>query len=298
MIDINEINNFLTPELCEDAGIIVINISDQSLDLGAMNLDYIKVRNVVNTIESEFKLQVSLKQITSLEWETWFENNHATSVEKIQKSSIQNQTLEKVNDAEENIFNNEETNYFERSNSESIQYNIQNSDESSINDDIELIDDANDEALIKLAQANIGDESEMDNDILFGEELTASNDPVIAGVASILSKCFTLKGSDIHAEPLEDRLRIRYRIDGVLKEAFAFPKSHVNPIISRIKIMSKLDISEKRLPQDGRIRCLLRGRRSDFRVSTLPGRWGEKVVLRALESDNSVLNLSKLITEI
>ena len=61
--------------------------------------------------------------------------------------------------------------------------------------------------------------------------------------------------------------------------------------------MSRLDISEKRLPQDGRIRCLLRGRKSDFRVSTLPGKWGEKVVLRALESDSSVLNLSKLITE-
>ena len=297
MIDTNEISKFLTPELCEDAGIIVIEIGDETLDLGAMNLDYIKVKKVIKTIESEYNLKVSLKQITSLEWETWFENNHDTSVEKIQKSSTQNQTLEKINDAEENVFNNEETNYFEESNSESIQYNIQNSDESSINDDIELIDDANDEALIKLAQANIGDDSELDNDILFGEELTASNDPVIAGVASILSKCFTLKGSDIHAEPLEDRLRIRYRIDGVLKEAFAFPKSHVNPIISRIKIMSKLDISEKRLPQDGRIRCLLRGRRSDFRVSTLPGRWGEKVVLRALESDNSVLNLSKLITE-
>ena len=297
MIDTSEISKFLTPELCEDAGIIVIEIGEETLDLGAMNLDYIKVKKVIKTIESEYNLKVSLKQITSLEWETWFENNHDTSVEKIQKSSTQNQTLEKINDAEENVFNNEETNYFERSSSESIQYNIQNSDESSINDDIELIDDANDEALIKLAQANIGDDSELDNDILFGEELTASNDPVIAGVASILSKCFTLKGSDIHAEPLEDRLRIRYRIDGVLKEAFAFPKSHVNPIISRIKIMSKLDISEKRLPQDGRIRCLLRGRRSDFRVSTLPGRWGEKVVLRALESDNSVLNLSKLITE-
>ena len=297
MIDTNEISKFLTPELCEDAGIIVIEIGDETLDLGAMNLDYIKVKKVIKTIESEYNLKVSLKQITSLEWETWFENNHDTSVEKIQKSSTQNQTLEKINDAEENIFNTEETNYFESSKSESIQYNIQNSDASSINDDIELIDDANDEALIKLAQANIGDDSELDNDILFGEELTASNDPVIAGVASILSKCFTLKGSDIHAEPLEDRLRIRYRIDGVLKEAFAFPKSHVNPIISRIKIMSKLDISEKRLPQDGRIRCLLRGRRSDFRVSTLPGRWGEKVVLRALESDNSVLNLSKLITE-
>ncbi len=297
MIDTNEISKFLTPELCEDAGIIVIEIGDETLDLGAMNLDYIKVKKVIKTIESEYNLKVSLKQITSLEWETWFENNHDTSVEKIQKSSTQNQTLEKINDAEENVFNNEETNYFESSNSESIQYNTQNSDQSSVNDDLELIDDANDEALIKLAQANIGDDSELDNDILFGEELTASNDPVIAGVASILSKCFTLKGSDIHAEPLEDRLRIRYRIDGVLKEAFAFPKSHVNPIISRIKIMSKLDISEKRLPQDGRIRCLLRGRRSDFRVSTLPGRWGEKVVLRALESDNSVLNLSKLITE-
>ena len=297
MLDINEINNFLTPELCEDAGIIVINISDQSLDLGAMNLDYIKVKNVINTIESEYKLQVSLKQITSLEWETWFENTHATSVETIQKSSIQNQDGENKNWVSEESFNEVPKNFEKESDLEESQYDSSSNNDYLNIDEVELIDDANDEALIKLAQANIGDESEFDNDFLFGEELTASNDPVISGVASILSKCFTLKGSDIHAEPLEDRLRIRYRIDGVLKEAFAFPKSHVNPIISRIKIMSKLDISEKRLPQDGRIRCLLRGRRSDFRVSTLPGRWGEKVVLRALESDNSVLNLTKLITE-
>ena len=297
MNDTNEISKFLTPELCEDAGIIVNEIRDGTLDLGAMNLDYIKVKKVIKTVESEYNLKVSLKQITSLEWETWFENNHSTSVEKIQKNSVQNQVLEKINNVEEDLVSNEKRDYSEISDLESIQDNLHNSDEYLINDETDLVDDANDEALIKLAQANIGDESEIDNDILFGEELTASNDPVIAGVASILSKCFTLKGSDIHAEPLEDRLRIRYRIDGVLKEAFAFPKSHVNPIISRIKIMSKLDISEKRLPQDGRIRCLLRGRRSDFRVSTLPGRWGEKVVLRALESDNSVLNLSKLITE-
>ena len=296
MIDINEISNFLTPELCEDAGIIVISISDESLDLGAMNLDYIKVKNVIKTIESEYNLQVSLKQITSLEWETWFENTHATSVESIQKSSIKNQNNEKENLVDTEALTKVPKNLKTESELEESQFSFQD-DEYIKNDEIELIDDANDEALIKLAQANIGDESEMDNDILFGEELTDSNDPVISGVASILSKCFTLKGSDIHAEPLEDRLRIRYRIDGVLKEAFAFPKSHVNPIISRIKIMSKLDISEKRLPQDGRIRCLLRGRRSDFRVSTLPGRWGEKVVLRALESDNSVLNLTKLITE-
>ena len=287
-------NDFLTPELCEEAGIIVINIDKDILYLGAMNLDYIKVKKVVKTIEKEFDLTVNLKQITSLEWETWFENTHAVSVDTIQKKSSKeflidnsdqytNQNSEVLNDPSELLNINE---------GDRLNNNFEIDD-----DDLEIIEDANDEALIRLAQANIGDESELENDILFGEELTNSPDPVIAGVASILSKCFTLKGSDIHAEPLEDRLRIRYRVDGVLKEAFAFPKSHVNPIISRIKIMSKLDISEKRLPQDGRIRCLLRGRRSDFRVSTLPGRWGEKVVLRALESDNSVLNLSNLITE-
>ena len=300
-----DINDFLTPELCEDAGIILIDVENGILNLGAMNLDYIKVKNVINTIESQFNLKVSLKQITSLEWETWFENTHSVSVETIQKNLYQKENEEKISSREDISI--ETSNVIEEiSENNQVSHNTFNDnyedededvEEDGDEDEDELIDDANDEALIRLAQASIGDDSEMDNDILFGEELTSSTDPVISGVASILSKCFTLKGSDIHAEPLEDRLRIRYRIDGVLKEAFAFPKSHVNPIISRLKIMSKLDISEKRLPQDGRIRCLLRGRRSDFRVSTLPGRWGEKVVLRALESDSSVLNLEKLITE-
>tara|TARA_Y100001978_G_scaffold139623_1_gene124863 strand:+ start:1665 stop:3392 length:1728 start_codon:yes stop_codon:yes gene_type:complete len=291
------INEYLSPELCEDAGIILIKIENDNLYLGAMNLDYIKVKKVIHTIENEYQLKVNLKQITSIEWETWFENTHSVTVETIQKNSNQ-----LITDDTEDILSDD----FEKNNSNIFSNEIEN--QSNFNDEYEEenignldideeCDDENDEALIRLAQANIGDDSEIDNDILFGEELTSSPDPVISGVASILSKCFTLKGSDIHAEPLEDRLRIRYRVDGVLKEAFAFPKSHVNPIISRIKIMSKLDISEKRLPQDGRIRCLLRGRRSDFRVSTLPGRWGEKVVLRALESDNSVLNLANLITE-
>ena len=296
----HDISDFLTPELCEDAGIILIDIDNDTLNLGAMNCDYIKVKNVINTIESQFNLKVSLKQITSFEWETWFENTHSVSVETIQKNLYQKQIDEKTNSQEDiSIESSKVIEEISEKNQDSLNtFNYSNSDlDSNLDDDDELIDDANDEALIRLAQANIGDDSDMDNDILFGEELTSSSDPVISGVASILSKCFTLKGSDIHAEPLEDRLRIRYRIDGVLKEAFAFPKSHVNPIISRIKIMSKLDISEKRLPQDGRIRCLLRGRRSDFRVSTLPGRWGEKVVLRALESDSSVLNLEKLISE-
>tara|TARA_Y100001968_G_C19453672_1_gene770573 strand:- start:792 stop:2534 length:1743 start_codon:yes stop_codon:yes gene_type:complete len=291
------IREFLSPELCEDAGIIVIDIKENELDLGAMNLAYIKVKKVINKIESEFEIKVNLKQITALEWETWFENTHATSVESIQRNSFKNNSQDNIVQLGEDSGDISNNNFNEETNEIEIQDELIDDEEYEFNNENDLIDDENDEALIRLAQANIGEDSEMDNDILFGEELTESADPVISGVASILSKCFTLKGSDIHAEPLEDRLRIRYRVDGVLKEAFAFPKSHVNPIISRIKIMSKLDISEKRLPQDGRIRCLLRGRRSDFRVSTLPGRWGEKVVLRALESDNSVLNLDKLITE-
>ena len=296
MVEINDLSEYLTPELCEDAGIIVIDIKDNDIHLGAMNLDYMKVKQVIKKIEKEFELNVILKQITSLEWETWFENTHSVSVESLQKNSLLKGIPENDISTQKELNNIQESLILEKDN-QNFENEIDFLRDNFENENDELIDDANDEALIRLAQANIGDDSDIDNDILFGEELTASSDPVISGVASILSKCFTLKGSDIHAEPLEDRLRIRYRVDGVLKEAFAFPKSHVNPIISRIKIMSKLDISEKRLPQDGRIRCLLRGRRSDFRVSTLPGRWGEKVVLRALESNNSVLNLSKLITE-
>ena len=296
MVEINDLSEYLTPELCEDAGIIVIDIKDNDIHLGAMNLDYMKVKQVIKKIEKEFELNVTLKQITSLEWETWFENTHSVSVESLQKNSLLKSIPENDVPRQKELNNIQDTLLLEKDNQD-LENEIDLLRDNFENENDELIDDANDEALIRLAQANIGDDSDIENDILFGEELTASSDPVISGVASILSKCFTLKGSDIHAEPLEDRLRIRYRVDGVLKEAFAFPKSHVNPIISRIKIMSKLDISEKRLPQDGRIRCLLRGRRSDFRVSTLPGRWGEKVVLRALESNNSVLNLSKLITE-
>ncbi len=296
MVEISDLSEYLTPELCEDAGIIVIDIDNNDIHLGAMNLDYIKVKQVIKKIEKEFELNVTLKQITSLEWETWFENTHSVSVETIQKNSLLSGIPESDLPIEKELHNKQNSRLLEKNN-QNFENEIDLLSDNFENENDELIDDANDEALIRLAQANIGDDSDIDNDILFGEELTASSDPVISGVASILSKCFTLKGSDIHAEPLEDRLRIRYRVDGVLKEAFAFPKSHVNPIISRIKIMSKLDISEKRLPQDGRIRCLLRGRRSDFRVSTLPGRWGEKVVLRALESNNSVLNLTKLITE-
>jgi len=139
-------------------------------------------------------------------------------------------------------------------------------------------------------------EEEEEIDIIEDSELEDTDDPVIKAAGSILSTCIRLKASDIHAEPLEDRMRIRYRIDGVLKEVYSLPKAKSKAITSRIKVMSKLDIAEKRLPQDGRIRCRINDVVSDFRVSTLPGKWGEKIVLRALQSDSSMLDLDKLIS--
>src|SRR6266567_1332305 len=104
--------------------------------------------------------------------------------------------------------------------------------------------------------------------------------------------------SDIHVEPYEKELRIRFRIDGLLYDVMHPPLKMRDALISRIKIMSKLDISEKRLPQDGRIKVRVkvdsRSRELDFRVSTLPTLFGEKVVLRLLDKEKLMLDMTNL----
>ena len=99
--------------------------------------------------------------------------------------------------------------------------------------------------------------------------------------------------SDIHIEPYMKIVRVRLRVDGVLLEIKQIPKSVSNPIVSRIKIMSDLDIAEKRLPQDGRFRIRSGGRDIDFRVSTLPTVHGEKIVMRILDKGNLRINLEE-----
>lgn len=122
--------------------------------------------------------------------------------------------------------------------------------------------------------------------------------PVIALVNKILVKALQEGTSDIHVEPQEEFLRIRFRRDGVLREAFPkLPKKIVPAVTARFKIISELDIAERRMPQDGRIRRLFQGRKVDFRVSTLPSRYGEKVVLRILDNSVTQLGLDKLITD-
>ncbi|MBF2009641.1 GspE/PulE family protein [Chlorogloeopsis fritschii PCC 9212] len=126
----------------------------------------------------------------------------------------------------------------------------------------------------------------------------AEDAPVINLVNRILAKALHEKVSDIHVEPQEENLRIRFRKDGVLREAFdPLPKKIIPAVTARFKIISNLDIAERRLPQDGRIRRLFEGRKVDFRVNTLPSRYGEKVCLRILDNSATQLGLDKLITD-
>ncbi len=122
----------------------------------------------------------------------------------------------------------------------------------------------------------------------------ASEAPVIRLVNLIITKAIDLKASDIHFEPYESQFRIRYRVDGVLHDAEAPPKRLQSAIISRVKIMAKMNIAERRLPQDGRIMVKVKGKEIDFRVSTVPTIHGESVVLRILDKTSIVLDIEKL----
>jgi len=145
------------------------------------------------------------------------------------------------------------------------------------------------------------DDSDIDlvhdrDDVDVGELAKASEDaPVVKLVNLILTDAVKKSASDIHIEPYEKHFRCRYRIDGVLYEVMKPPMKLKNAITSRVKIMSELDIAERRLPQDGRIKLKMgRGRDMDFRVSVLPTLFGEKVVLRLLDKSNLQLDMTKL----
>ncbi len=122
----------------------------------------------------------------------------------------------------------------------------------------------------------------------------ASEAPVIRLVNLLITRAVETQASDIHIEPFEDRLRVRYRYDGVLHEAEAPPRQLAAAITSRVKIMARLDIAERRMPQDGRIKMAVRGQDVDFRVSTIPSLHGETVVLRILDRSAVVFDYARL----
>jgi type IV pilus assembly protein PilB len=134
------------------------------------------------------------------------------------------------------------------------------------------------------------DQFENLDDTKEGDLVDAANEtPIIRFVNLVLQQAIRAKASDIHFEPFEDEFRIRYRVDGALYEMSPPPKSLALPVISRVKVISELNIAEHRIPQDGRIKMTIEGRAVDLRVSTLPTQFGESVVLRVL--DKSAVNL-------
>ncbi len=118
--------------------------------------------------------------------------------------------------------------------------------------------------------------------------------PIVKVVNLILNEAMKRRASDIHIEPREKVLKVRYRVDGNLQEALTLPKKNQNAIIARLKIMSKLDITETRVPQDGRFKINFEGKEIDFRVSILPITFGGKIVLRALDKSSLSIGLDRL----
>ena len=122
----------------------------------------------------------------------------------------------------------------------------------------------------------------------------ANEAPVIRLVSMLLAEALAARASDVHLEAYPDALRVRYRVDGVLQDAPSPPRSMAPAVISRLKVMANLDIAERRLPQDGRIRLPLQDRQVDVRVSTIPTLHGESVVLRLLDKESGTLDLGAL----
>jgi len=124
--------------------------------------------------------------------------------------------------------------------------------------------------------------------------IQADDAPVIQLVNMVISEAIKMRASDIHIEPMEKSLRVRYRIDGVLQEVTAPPKKFQNAIISRVKILSEMNIAERRRPQDGRFKVRMSNKAVDFRVSICPTAFGEKVVIRILDRSSLLVNLTDL----
>ncbi|HEY1802783.1 MAG TPA: type IV-A pilus assembly ATPase PilB [Terriglobales bacterium] len=178
--------------------------------------------------------------------------------------------------------------------------------ESSILQGIETAYGASKEEELEQVMQSINDADDADvelqgeqEDLALSElEKAADEAPIVKLVNLILTDAVKRAASDIHIEPYEKEFRVRFRIDGILQSIMSPPLKLKDAITSRMKIMAKLDISEKRLPQDGRImlKMVLNGKKKqlDFRVSTLPTLWGEKIVLRLLDKENLRLDMTKL----
>ena len=169
-------------------------------------------------------------------------------------------------------------------------------EETQLNKAIEmLLNDAAD-SLDDMDMGNIDDIEIDDSESRLDEAQSVDDDaPIVKYINGILIDAVKKGASDLHFEPYEKKYRVRFRVDGILHEVASPPVNLANRFSARLKVMSKLDIAERRLPQDGRIKLKISNKRNiDLRVSTLPTMWGEKIVMRILDSSAASLNIDKL----
>ena len=291
------IENSLNDSICIELGIMPLAVKANKIEIGAMNPSYPKLLEYVNELDSLHGINAEVVFVDSSVWEKWYDQDEGARFNHLRSTSSELQDAIKTRgiDAEESVADND----YESGTSEAktaTDLDSDNSeeesrlidDESAINLEIESIPVETDES--------IEDEQEEEIGLEDGPRALKSKDFVVNSIAKILKACSVYDASDIHIEPQQDRLRIRYRIDGILTEKYSLNKINTAGIIARCKVLSRLDVAEKRLPQDGRLRVSFDSEILDFRVSTLPGKYGEKIVMRALRSDNSILNLGKLVS--
>ena len=142
--------------------------------------------------------------------------------------------------------------------------------------------------------AEIAEDDQEDQAGMTAQATSVDDAPIVRYVNNLIEQAVQNRASDLHLEPTEDDMRVRYRIDGVLHEVDLVPRGVMAALTSRIKIMSGVDITEKRVPQNGRITAMIRDRTVDLRTATLPTVWGEKIVLRVLDTGGIDLDMNKL----
>jgi type IV pilus assembly protein PilB len=154
-----------------------------------------------------------------------------------------------------------------------------------------ITDLSNDDSFSISVNDNLGEAEELNLDQL---KALSADAPVVRMANLLITQAIQEKASDIHVEPQKDHVRVRFRTDGIMLEGMKLPKQAQASLISRIKIMAEMDIAEKRAPQDGRISLIIDGKEFDFRVSTLPSVYGEKIVMRILDKSSISIGLNKL----
>ncbi|MCW8859242.1 MAG: type II secretion system ATPase GspE, partial [Deltaproteobacteria bacterium] len=160
-----------------------------------------------------------------------------------------------------------------------------------INQGYETLSGGGDNSISDISQEGINLDDSIHNEDLLD---TSDEAPIIRFVNGLLTQAFRQRASDIHVEPFEAEVIVRYRVDGILYEVQRPPHRALANIVSRLKIMANLDIAEKRLPQDGRFSVRIAGKQADIRVSTLPTAYGERVVLRLLDKSSGLLRLEDI----